>query len=191
MQPPHEKRFTLLHANDCAGNVCGHVLNTCTDRFRNHTCHCALGFQLQLNPETDKEICVDVDDCADNPCGSVERHGMRSPEQHVCVDLIDDYQCFCASGYRNDTPKCSEFGEKFLAGRGGLNGTNGTNGSNASAGAIVARVLQAVCAGAGVGLSGRIGQSVSSHSMSDQCPCPISKESCRKICGVSQSALLQ
>lgn len=63
--------------------------------------------------KTYAETCIDIDDCQGDPCGLNHRDGMFASSNHTCVDGIDSYECLCASGYRNDTPKCSEAWERF------------------------------------------------------------------------------
>ena len=89
---------------------CGHPDNQCIDDFRNHTCHCALGYKLILNETTNRPTCIDVDECAQfgqSICGSNRRDGMVAVSEHQCVNHEGGYSCSCAPGYRDNQLICA------------------------------------------------------------------------------------
>ena len=49
-------------------------------------CECNEGF------EGDGESCLDIDECADSPCG----------QNSVCTNLAGSFECACDSGFSGD-----------------------------------------------------------------------------------------
>merc|ERR1719487_2912864 len=79
-------------------NVEGSYICDCLDTFirvkKSKECVCADGFEAKDG------ACVDIDECAENPCG----------ENEDCINAVGNYQCECKEGTsKDDDGVCKEF----------------------------------------------------------------------------------
>lgn len=70
-----------------------------------HSCTCRRGFYQAINRKTNRETCVNIDDCAWTPA-NVQRLGASSDgplvcgdPRNVCQDRIAGHECVCAPGF--------------------------------------------------------------------------------------------
>ena len=103
----HLYRFAA-DVNDCADSPCRNG-GTCIDGIDSFHCVCPKGYEgltcdhsklflffkkYQFVLELDCQIvCVDVDDCAGNPCRN----------NGTCVDMVSDFVCRCVDGWKGRT----------------------------------------------------------------------------------------
>jgi len=71
-----------VSVDDCVGVSCGDNKH-CVDGHMTYSCACDDGYE-----ENDQDVCIDIDDCADDPCAA--------DPFAICVDLVNDYRCECA-----------------------------------------------------------------------------------------------
>ncbi|KAM9316797.1 thrombomodulin-like [Gastrophryne carolinensis] len=76
---------------------CKRVCNstTCKAECEKNGCKCPDGYILEENEDKHK-ICVDVDECLDNPC----------EKTLSCENLFGSYSCICPEGYVVSNTKC-------------------------------------------------------------------------------------
>lgn len=112
---PSDALFPLSDVNDCVGSPCRNG-GTCIDGVNSFQCFCPDGWEgklcdlsacklhhhhpSQLSPPTPFvscslcfPLCLDVNECSRNPC----KNGGH------CQDLVNDFYCECADGWKGKT----------------------------------------------------------------------------------------
>uniref|UniRef100_A0AAY4EQQ2 Signal peptide, CUB and EGF-like domain-containing protein 2 n=1 Tax=Denticeps clupeoides TaxID=299321 RepID=A0AAY4EQQ2_9TELE len=82
---PSSNAFTCLFASTCAVNN-GGCDSTCHDAVTGVRCSCPVGFTLQ----PDRKTCKDIDECRQYNGGC----------DHVCRNTVGSFECSCKKGYK-------------------------------------------------------------------------------------------
>uniref|UniRef100_A0A667Z585 Signal peptide, CUB and EGF-like domain-containing protein 2 n=1 Tax=Myripristis murdjan TaxID=586833 RepID=A0A667Z585_9TELE len=80
-----KKQWRLMEKNTCAVNN-GGCDSTCHDAVTGVRCSCPVGFTLQ----PDRKTCKDIDECRLNNGGC----------DHVCRNTVGSFECSCKKGYK-------------------------------------------------------------------------------------------